>query len=483
MWTGHNRSVTEHEMFSDTDSVPLNLGHLKVWFTAGMGFFTDAYDLFIIGIVLILLEGNFGTSFRVSAGNPYFGAGLLASSAIIAAVFGQLTFGRLADLLGRKRVYGIEAAILAIGAILSAFATSYTELLIFRFILGFGIGGDYPVSATIMSEYSNKKDRGKLLSLVFANQGIGSVVAVAIGIISVSIFAPEMAWRFMLGFGAIPALAVLYMRRKLPETPRYSALVKGNSEEAKKAMKVTNPNADLKVGGIASLTSLGSFLTNYGKMLVVTAGSWFLLDMAFYGTGLYSGAITGQFISSSTLVGEVVLAGLPFIVGFFGYFTAVGAMDRLGRKRIQIVGRSVMAVIYLTLASVMVTNGSKLTGFTIAPGLALILYSLSFFFIDFGPNTTTFVVPAELYPVKFRTTGHGISAAMGKVGAAITTFTFAGLLVAYGIKPLMIMLAVTSLGGMALSLFLKETKDVSLEEASDEAITEVNSVPAGNASK
>ncbi len=469
-------------MFDDSNSAGLNMGHLKVWFTAGMGFFTDAYDLFIIGIVLILLEGNYSTTFHVSGGNAYVGAGLLASSAIIAAVFGQLTFGRLADKLGRKAVYGIEAAMLAIGAILSAFATSYIELLIFRFLLGFGIGGDYPVSATIMSEYANIKDRGKLLALVFANQGIGSVVAIVVGIVSVATLPADLAWRFMLGFGAIPALAVIYMRRKLPETPRYSALVKGNNSEAERAMKVVNPDAELKVTGKTRTTTLMSFFSNYWKMLIVTGGSWFLLDMAFYGTGLYSGPITSQFIPSSTLTGEIILAGMPFLVGFFGYFTSVATMDRLGRKKIQLLGFFMMGLIYLVLASVMITKGTKVTGFTIPASVALVLYSLSFFFIDFGPNTTTFVTPAELYPVKFRTTGHGISAAAGKVGAAITTFTFAGLIGSVGIKSMMVLLAVTSLAGFGLSLFLKEGKDLSLESASNDRIDTKDISTAGDMS-
>ena len=273
-----------------------------------MGFFTDAYDLFIIGIVLLILEGQ-GTSFSISAGNPYVGAGLIGSSAIIAAVFGQLIFGRLSDILGRKAIYGIEAALLASGALLSAFSFNFATLFAFRFILGLGIGGDYPMSATIMSEYSNTKDRGKMLALVFANQGIGSVVAVFIGLLSVTIFPAEIAWRFMLAFGAIPALLVIYLRRKLPETPRYSALVKGDKKQTEKAMNVVASGAEVENMAIAKKFTLSEFLRNYASMLVVTAGSWFLLDMAFYGTGIYSGEFTSSIIPSATLFDKILVAG------------------------------------------------------------------------------------------------------------------------------------------------------------------------------
>ena len=98
--SSQNTEMKEN-IFESSDSTKFNRGHLKVWFTAGMGFFTDAYDLVIIGIVLIILEGQ-GTSFSISTGNPYVGAGLIGSSAIIAAIFGQLIFGRLSDILGRK---------------------------------------------------------------------------------------------------------------------------------------------------------------------------------------------------------------------------------------------------------------------------------------------------------------------------------------------------------------------------------------------
>ena len=96
-------------VFKDIDDTPLGMNHLKVWFISGMGFFTDAYDLFITGVVLILMEGNYQTIFHVASGNAYIGAGLLGLSAIIVAVFGQLIWGVLADRLGRKAIYGIEA--------------------------------------------------------------------------------------------------------------------------------------------------------------------------------------------------------------------------------------------------------------------------------------------------------------------------------------------------------------------------------------
>ena len=98
---------------------------------------------------------------------------LLSSLGLLTAAAGAVFFGRIADRLGRKKIYGYEVLVLAVGAISSAFSPGIWCLIAFRAILGFGIGGDYPVSATIMSEYASKRNRGRMVSLMFAMQGAG----------------------------------------------------------------------------------------------------------------------------------------------------------------------------------------------------------------------------------------------------------------------------------------------------------------------
>ena len=149
------------------DEAGITREHWKIMFISGMGFFTDAYDLFIIGVVMHLIKGEWHTSPLAD--------GLVTSTALLAAAVGALLFGRVADMLGRKRIYGFEVLVLAAGAIASAFSPSIWWLIGFRVILGVGIGGDYPVSSTIMSEYSGKRHRGAMVSLVFAMQAAGLI--------------------------------------------------------------------------------------------------------------------------------------------------------------------------------------------------------------------------------------------------------------------------------------------------------------------
>src|SRR6266699_1657750 len=163
---GHAVSSAKSVLAALDDS-DLSGFHLKAMITSGMGFFTDAYDLFIIGVVLAILTPIWHLSaLEIS---------LLGSTSLIAAALGAVIFGRLADHIGRHAIYGYTLIVLAIGALASAFAPGVIWLIVFRFILGLGIGGDYPLSATLLSEYANRRVRGKLVTMVFSMQGLGLV--------------------------------------------------------------------------------------------------------------------------------------------------------------------------------------------------------------------------------------------------------------------------------------------------------------------
>ncbi len=473
-------NVESRNPFKEMNGIGLSFAHIKVFFTAGMGFFTDAYDLFIIGAVLDVFSKANIPGFDIGTkvlGMPL--SGFLGASAIFTAIIGQLLFGVLADRFGRKSVYGIEATLMVIGALLSAISPNIYWLIASRLLLGLGIGGDYPVSSVIMSEYANTKDRGKLIALVFSTQGIGSLTAILVGALSASILPPSISWRIMLGIGALPALSVIYLRRKIPETPRYALLVKRNKAEAEKAAGLLGA----KLSGEATSRSMPllEFIRRYWLTLLVTAGTWFLMDIAFYGSGVYSGPIVSSFIPiSSSLPASVQIerlileAGLPFIVGLPGYYLAVALMDKLGRKNIQLIGFTGMAILYLIVTAIMETSGTKVIGFLLPASLSLSLYVLTFFFIDFGPNTTTFVIPAEVYPTRYRTTGHGISAAAGKVGAAISTLLFPTLELSIGIHGIMLIYAAAAVMGLGLTLLLKEPKQKDLETVAEEEIVPIN---------
>ncbi len=200
--------------FSEMDDARISAHHWKIMLLSGMGFFTDAYDLFIIGVVMTLLKPIWNVQPLQES--------LVESTALLASAIGALLFGRVADMVGRKKIYDFEVLVLAAGALACAFAPNILWLIGLRFILGIGIGGDYPVSATIMSEYSGKAHRGMMVTLVFAMQAAGLIVGplFASTLLSTGL-SHNIIWRVLIAFGAVPALAVFWQRRKLKESPRF----------------------------------------------------------------------------------------------------------------------------------------------------------------------------------------------------------------------------------------------------------------------
>src|SRR3989338_9423801 len=203
-----------HNLVIDTEEAKLGKFHAKMVLTAGIGFLTDAYDLFIIGIVTSILGPIWGLS--------TFQIAILNGAALASAAFGAVFFGFFSDRYGRKKLYGFEVLILFFGAILSAVSHGFVWLLIMRLIVGFGIGGGYPSSAVVISENSTRKNRGFLVLLVFAMQAVGLIVGPFFASLLMALHIQhDIIWRILVGFCAIPALSVFYLRRNIQESKQY----------------------------------------------------------------------------------------------------------------------------------------------------------------------------------------------------------------------------------------------------------------------
>ncbi|WP_010916379.1 MFS transporter [Thermoplasma volcanium] len=445
--------------------------HYKTWIVSGLGFFTDAYDLFIIGVVtsiLVLSGWNKFTTLQSS---------LLDSTALLSAVIGALIFGRLIDKLGRKTVYGLELIILIVGALGSAFLTPLNGvyvLIIWRFILGIGIGGDYATSSTIMAEYSNTAHRGKLVGMVFSMQSLGLLAGplITLGLLY-SGMSLSLVWKLLLAFGAIPALIVVYFRRKMPETPRYLLRVKGDAEAAVKNWeKYTGieASADAQAEVIKKSWTQIIKQKEFLITLVGTAGAWFLMDWALYGNSIMSSSMLGVLVPSSVtgldhLIRTTIYSAMIFgFAAFPGYWLATFTIDRIGRKTIQSIGFAAMALSFGILGVFhQLLSPSYIVQF-------LLLYGMSYFFINFGPNVTTFIYPPEVFPTKVRGLGAGASAAGGKIGAFVGTFLNAIILrSSIGESGLFMILALLAAFGLIITLvLLPEPKKLDLDESSGE---------------
>ncbi|KAF4387127.1 hypothetical protein G4B88_024699, partial [Cannabis sativa] len=491
---------------------------------AGMGFFTDAYDLFCISLVTKLLGRIY---YHVDGAEKPGTLPPNVSAAVNGVAFcgtlaGQLFFGWLGDKMGRKRVYGMTLMMMVLCSVASGLSFGHTPksvmatLCFFRFWLGFGIGGDYPLSATIMSEYANKKTRGAFIAAVFAMQGFGILAGGLFAIIVSIAFktqfsAPsyevdpigstvpqaDFVWRIILMVGALPAGMTYYWRMKMPETARYTALVAKNMKQAasdmSKVLQVEIEDETEKKGQSSDVKNANTFglfskefMKRHGLHLLGTTSTWFLLDIAFYSQNLFQKDIFSAIgwipnAKSMNALEEVYkIARAQTLIALFstvpGYWFTVALIDRIGRFAIQLMGFFFMTVFMFALAIPYNhwTHKENRIGF-------VAMYSLTFFFANFGPNATTFVVPAEIFPARLRSTCHGISAASGKLGAMVGAFGFlylaqnqdkskvdAGYSAGIGVRNSLIVLGVVNFLGMLFTFLVPESKGKSLEEMSGE---------------
>lgn len=495
--------------------------HFTAIIIAGMGFFTDAYDLFCVSLVTKLLGRIY---YHVDGAEKPGTLPPNVSAAVNGVAFcgtlaGQLFFGWLGDKMGRKKVYGMTLMLMVICSIASGLSfghepkTVMSTLCFFRFWLGFGIGGDYPLSATIMSEYANKKTRGAFIAAVFAMQGFGILAGGIFAIISSVAFkakfdAPtyevnaaastvpqaDYLWRIIVMVGAIPAAMTYYWRMKMPETARYTALVAKNAKQAASDMsKVLQVEIEAETAKVEEEKTTNAFalfskefMRRHGLHLLGTTSTWFLLDIAFYSQNLFQKDIfsaIGWIPPAKTMnaIEEVYrIARAQTLIALFstvpGYWCTVALIDRIGRFAIQLMGFFFMTVFMFALAIPYDhwTHKDNRIGF-------VVIYSLTFFFANFGPNATTFVVPAEIFPARFRSTCHGISAAAGKLGAIVGAFGFlylaqnkdktktdAGYPPGIGVKNSLIVLGVVNFLGILFTFLVPESNGKSLEEMSGE---------------
>jgi MFS family permease len=255
----------------------------------------------------------------------------------------------------------------------------------------------------------------------------------------------------MLGLGELPAAAVIYFRRTMPESPRFLARVGGDARAAARSMERYTSGA-LRVEEVHEPVvrlAFWQFIANprYLLMLLGTAGTWFVFDYAYYGNSISTPLILKDVAPGASPITAVAWTLIIFAVAAVpGYVMSFLKMDRIGHKRLQIIGFTVMGLAFLAIG--------------VVPGLAhvvapfLIVYGISYFFAEFGPNCTTFVLSAELYPVSARTTGHGMSAGIAKFGAFIGVFLFPILNNTLGLSGTLTLTCALSLVGALLTLVL-----------------------------
>jgi MFS family permease len=321
----------------------------------------------------------------------------------------------------------------------------------------------------------------------FSLQAAGILMGAVSGVVILKLWPEVDSWRIMLGFGALPALFIIWLRRKVPESPRWLAQ-NGRESEAREVgralvgapVEVTGADR-VRQGappeGLRAFIQPLLFSARWRRRTIFTSVPWFLMDIATYGVGIFTPTLLASLFatgSNTTFIADdnASTTGTAVLDVFLavGFGLAIVLVDRVGRVPLQLTGFLVMALALCALAVAGQLPGG-------ADGhLVMVFVSFGLFntFMNLGPNATTFTLPAEVFPSEMRTSGHGFAAGCGKLGAALGTLLFPVLLSSVGESAVLYGVAVACAVGFLFTFaFRVETRGRSLNELSGAEVTAV----------
>ncbi|MGI9196704.1 MAG: MFS transporter [Candidatus Nanopelagicales bacterium] len=466
------------------DGAVMTRRHRKFWLLAGLGIMLDGFDFFIIGVANPLIAEDFGAD--------AWQKGLVSAAAIVGAIFGAAFLGPLGDKLGRRRIFKYDLWMFCIFSVGCMFAWDLWSLIAFRFLLGIAIGLDYPIAASYLAEILPQRNRGRWLVSAFSLQAVGMLLGALVGVVVLLALPEVSSWRWMLGLGIVPALIIILLRRSTPESPRWLAQ-NGHEEEAIRVTETLVPfpvmvtetdraRTQEPSEGIQALFQPQLFKRAMIKRTIFTSVPWFLMDIATYGVGIFTPTLLAAMAlagANATFIADDIAStvGTAFLDIFLvlGFVVAILTVERLGRIRLQLIGFALMAVglIVLALASGLPGGGNSHLV------LVFVGFAVFNFFMNAGPNATTYALPAEVFPSDVRAAGHGFAAGAAKLGAAIGVFFFPILLSTIGQPALLLGLAVICAVAWVITAALRiEPAGKSLDEISGQGLAALKVRPA-----
>lgn len=439
---------------SPTNTEPLNAALKRLILVSVSGVFLDGYDISIIGLALLQVKVQFHAL-------PWQ-VGLVGSAILVGNFVGALVLGRLADKAGRRGMFIVNVVFFIVFAVLSALSANITQLIIWRFLLGIGIGGDYALASPIIAEAVPADRRGRILTV---NWGLawlsGEIASFAFGFLLLHIAGPG-AWRWMLASGAFPAMVVLYMRRSMPESTRW-LVQQGRHEEAHEvAQQLNEGGLDAMIPDGWETPSVGDKNNSPWEELWTTyrRSTWFaLLNYVFEGAPFYALSVFLPLILKTSgfamSLGRIAEGNLIFqMAGLIGILLIYLWVDRRGRKFVNYLGFGGVLLALLIYELVFPPSPVMLFGIFIVIEAAVWL----------GPASTDNLLLGELWPTRVRGTGAGISAASGRLSAMAGTFGLPLLIASFGVNgALWLPIVFCFLGILNTAILGIETKGRTLE--------------------
>ena len=434
------------------ERLPVGSFHYKLLALTGLGWLFDSMDTGLIAFVLPVLAKEWSLSPAQ--------VGWIGSIGLIGMALGAVLAGTLADRIGRKRVFSLTVLLYSLSTGMCALAWSYESLLAFRFLVGFGLGGELPVAATLMSEYAPAHLRGRFIVLLESFWGLGWLVAACIAYLLI----PAFGWQIAFVIGTLPAFYVFLIRLHMPESVRY-LLAKGRIEDAKQIILSLEKKlnvASVPFKGELTAAEQGSekkqassplalWGRNFRTRTAMLWLAWFGIVFSYYGIFMWLPSIVFAqgfaVVKTFEYVLIMTLAQLP------GYYAAAYLVEIIGRK--------------YTLSLFLLLSGVCSFFFGNASSAAsLLAWGAAMSFFNLGAWGVIYTYTPEQYPTAMRALGSGWAAGFGRIGGMLAPMLVGVLLGAsFGMNTIFLMFASVFVVISAVVLALgTESKQKTLEE-------------------
>ncbi|MBD8528934.1 MFS transporter [Massilia sp. CFBP 13647] len=430
------------------EDVPLNGFHQLMTLRAGGGWILDGYILSIIGVAIV----QFSDYLKFDS----FWQGMVAASAMLGTFCSGFLGGWLTDKVGRRRLFFVGPILFIAGSVGSLWVESGMALFILRFLVGMGVGLEYPVAGSLLTEFLPQKNRGPRLAGLTILWFIGAALSYMVGNFILARGGDD-AWRLVLASSAVLGVLLLLVRLGTPESPRW-LVSKGRHAEADRVIKkVYGPTfsiANLPPQGADKKVSLGDLLhSRYGKRMLFVIVFWTAAVVPMFAVYSFAPVV----LQALNLKGNWAAYGSVLITLLFvvGCVIATRLIDTMGRRPLVIHSFLWSSLALLGLGAF--SNGSEIP--------VLLMFGAYALFIG-GAQVLELVYPNELFPTEIRAFAVGIGSSMTRVGSAIGTWLVPVSLLNIGIGNTMYAAAAVSIVGLVASILLApETRGMSLEQA------------------
>jgi len=425
------------------ETLPLTSTHYAILVIAALGVAFDSFDTYIVSYAMPSITAEWKLDAVIT--------GALASTGIWGMFFGAILWGPLADRVGRRVAFA--GTILGFAALsgFTAYSRNVYEFGVLRFVTGTCLGGMIPISTALVSEYMGTAQRGRAVAFITTVWPLGLLAAAGCSLWLV----PQHGWRILFLLGVIPALLVVGIRRKLPESPRWLSS-KGKLDEAAVVLQRLGASA-------SSLRSLGeddeqkraSFLfllrSEYLKRFALTAGYYFFAYFGYYGFVLWLPSILAN-VYHLSLVTTFTYTLVVAAAAVAGRLTALYTVERFGRKQLFYVGFGLGGVVALAFGTISNPHwlvwGACVLSFLYEQGVA-----------------GTVVWTPEFYPSEVRATAVSWSTGAGRISAAVSPVVFGWFVKTQNYYDIYVTMAVMFWIAVALAVTLgTETRGRSLAE-------------------